>query len=121
VFHASWSESLDNSLPLRSARAPGKDCRDDIGPQSHFRFPSRRRLQQPFNSSERLSLAAPLGRCFDLLQFLGREPGRYSLATIKGFEVMRMIRRGQCITCKPYVKDEVSFINMLFDTFTIAA
>ena len=42
-------------------------------------------------------------------------------STIKGFEVMRMIRRGQCITCKPYVKDEVCFINMLFDTFTIAA
>ena len=28
-------------------------------------------------------------------------------ATIKGFEVMRMIRRGHCLTCKPHVKDEV--------------
>jgi hypothetical protein len=28
-------------------------------------------------------------------------------ATMKGFEVMRMIRRGHCLTCKPHVKDEV--------------
>lgn len=28
-------------------------------------------------------------------------------ATIKGFEVMRMIRRGHCLTCKPHVKSEV--------------
>src|SRR5258707_12347138 len=42
-------------------------------------------------------------------------------ATIKGFEVMRMIRRGHCITCKPHVKDEARFINKLFDVFTIAA
>jgi hypothetical protein len=32
-------------------------------------------------------------------------------ATIKGFEVMRMTRRGHCLTCKPHVKDEVRFIN----------
>jgi transposase, IS6 family len=42
-------------------------------------------------------------------------------ATIKGFEVMRMIRRGHCLMCKPHVKDEVRFINKLFDVFTIAA
>ena len=42
-------------------------------------------------------------------------------STIKGFEVMRMIRRGHWITCKPHMKDEVSFINNLFDVFTIAA
>ena len=42
-------------------------------------------------------------------------------ATIKGFEVMPMIRRGHCITCKPQVKDQVRFINKLFDIFTIAA
>jgi transposase, IS6 family len=42
-------------------------------------------------------------------------------ATIKGFELMRMIRRGHCLMCKPHVKDEVRFINKLFDVFTIAA
>ncbi len=30
-------------------------------------------------------------------------------ATIKGFEVMSMIRRGHCLTCKPHVQDEVRF------------
>jgi transposase, IS6 family len=42
-------------------------------------------------------------------------------ATIKGFEVMRMIRRGHCLTGKPHVKDEVRFINKLFDIFALAA
>ncbi|WP_263376510.1 IS6 family transposase [Granulicella aggregans] len=42
-------------------------------------------------------------------------------ATIKGFEVMRMIRRGHCLTCEPHFKDEVRFVNKLFDVFTIAA
>ncbi len=28
-------------------------------------------------------------------------------ATLKGFEVMRMIRRGHCLTCRPRVEDEV--------------
>jgi len=35
--------------------------------------------------------------------------------------VMPMIRRGHCITCKPQVKDQMRFINKLFDIFTIAA
>jgi transposase, IS6 family len=42
-------------------------------------------------------------------------------ATMKGFEVMRMIRRGHCLTCKQRVKDEVRFVNKLFDIFVIAA
>jgi len=42
-------------------------------------------------------------------------------ATIKGFEVMRMIRRGHCLTCKPHGKDAVRFVNKLFDIFTAAA
>jgi hypothetical protein len=42
-------------------------------------------------------------------------------ATIKGFEVTRMIRRGHCLTCEPHFKDEVRFVNKLFDVFTIAA
>jgi transposase, IS6 family len=41
--------------------------------------------------------------------------------TMKGFEVMRMIRRGHCLTCNPHVKDEVRFVNKLFDIFDIAA
>jgi transposase, IS6 family len=36
-------------------------------------------------------------------------------------EVMRMIHRGHCLTCKPRVKDEVRFENKLFDIFDIAA
>ena len=35
-------------------------------------------------------------------------------ATIKGFEIMRMIRRGQCLTCKRGVSNEVRFVNSLF-------
>jgi hypothetical protein len=46
---------------------------------------------------------------------------RTAAATIKGFEVMRMIRRGHCLTYKPRVKDEVRFVNKLFDIFTAAA
>ena len=42
-------------------------------------------------------------------------------ATIKGSEVMLMIRRGHCLMCKPQVKEEVGFINKLFDVFTSAA
>ena len=44
-----------------------------------------------------------------------------AVATIKGFEVMRMIRRGHCLRCKPHVKDEVRFVNKLFDIFAVAA
>jgi hypothetical protein len=42
-------------------------------------------------------------------------------AAMKGFEVMRMIRRGHRLTCKPQVKDEVRFVNKLFDIFVIDA
>jgi len=35
-------------------------------------------------------------------------------ATIKGFEVMRMIRRRQCILCQPRVASEIQFVNTLF-------
>jgi hypothetical protein len=38
-------------------------------------------------------------------------------ATIKGFEVMRMIRRGHCLACNPHVKNKVRFVNKLFDVF----
>ena len=42
-------------------------------------------------------------------------------ATIKGFEVMRMIRRGHCLSCKSHAKDEVRFVNKLFDVYSSAA
>jgi IS6 family transposase len=42
-------------------------------------------------------------------------------ATIKSFEVMRMIRRGHCLTCEPCVQEEIRFVNKLFDVFEIAA
>jgi IS6 family transposase len=36
-------------------------------------------------------------------------------ATIKGFEVMRMIRRCHCMLIEPGVTGEVRFVNKLFD------
>jgi transposase, IS6 family len=35
-------------------------------------------------------------------------------ATIKGFEVMRMIRKGQCLLLEPGTAGEVRFVNRLF-------
>lgn len=37
-----------------------------------------------------------------------------------GFEVLRMIRPGHCLTCKPQVKDEIWLVNRLFDVFAAA-
>lgn len=45
----------------------------------------------------------------------GFQTMKTAAATIKGFEVMRMIRRGHCLTCKPRVADEIRFVNKLFD------
>ena len=38
---------------------------------------------------------------------------RTAIATIKGFEIMRMIRRGHCLTCKKGVRNEIRFVNQL--------
>jgi len=35
-------------------------------------------------------------------------------ATIKGFEVMRIIRKGQCLLLEPGPTEEVRFVNRLF-------
>jgi transposase, IS6 family len=35
-------------------------------------------------------------------------------ATIKGFEVMRMIRKRQCLMLEPGTAGEVRFVNRLF-------
>jgi transposase, IS6 family len=35
-------------------------------------------------------------------------------ATIKGFEIMRMIRRGHCLSCKRNAKNEVRFVSSMF-------
>lgn len=51
----------------------------------------------------------------------GFQTMKTAAATTKGFEVMRMIRRGHCRTCKPSVKDEVGFVNKLFNIFPLAA
>jgi transposase, IS6 family len=51
----------------------------------------------------------------------GFQTMKTAAATMKRFEVMRMIRRGHCLTSKPHVKDEVRFVNKLFDIFDIAA
>jgi len=39
---------------------------------------------------------------------------RTASATIKGFEIMRMIRRGHCMPKQPGAKGEVRFVNNLF-------
>ncbi len=39
---------------------------------------------------------------------------RTASATIKGFEIMRMIRRGHCMPEEPGAKGEVRFVNNLF-------
>jgi transposase-like protein len=45
----------------------------------------------------------------------GFQTMRTAYATIKGFEIMRMIRRRHCILCKPNVEGEIQFVNKLFD------
>jgi len=44
----------------------------------------------------------------------GFQTMKTATATIKGFEIMRMIRRGQCLTCKRGARNEVRFVNSLF-------
>ena len=36
-------------------------------------------------------------------------------ATIKGFEIMRLIRRGHCFTCKRGVHNEIRFVDCIFE------
>lgn len=70
----------------------------------------------------------PRGECSYILgnpPFVGHhyqnEQQKVDQQLVMRFEVMRRIRRGHCLTCKPHVKDEVRFINKLLDSFTIAA
>ena len=51
----------------------------------------------------------------------GFQTVRMAAAMIKGFEVMRMIRRGYCFTCKPQLKDKIRLVNKLFIVFATAA
>ena len=44
----------------------------------------------------------------------GFQKMKTAIATIKGFEIMRMIRRGHCLTCKKGVRNEIRFVNQLF-------
>ncbi len=44
----------------------------------------------------------------------GFQTMKTATATIKGFEIMRMIRRGHCLTCKRGVQNEVRFVSSLF-------
>ncbi len=44
----------------------------------------------------------------------GFQTMRTATATIKGFEIMRTIRRGHCLTCKQGVRNEIRFVNQLF-------
>ena len=44
----------------------------------------------------------------------GFQTMKTAAATIKGFEIMRMIRRGHFLPCKPGVQNEIRFVNPLF-------
>ena len=44
----------------------------------------------------------------------GFQTMKSAIATIKGFEIMRMIRRGHCLTCERGAKNEMRFVNSLF-------
>ncbi len=44
----------------------------------------------------------------------GFQTMKTATATIKGFEIMPMIRRGHCLTCKRGVYNEIRFVNRLF-------
>jgi transposase-like protein len=43
----------------------------------------------------------------------GFQTMKTAYATIKGFEVMRMILRRQCILCRSRVAGEIQFVNTL--------
>ena len=45
----------------------------------------------------------------------GFQSMKTAYATIKGFEVMRMIRRRHCMLIEPGITGEVRFVNKLFD------
>ena len=45
----------------------------------------------------------------------GFQTMKTAIATIKGFEIMRMIRRGHCLTCKRGVQNEIRFVNRIFE------
>lgn len=40
---------------------------------------------------------------------------RSANVNIKGFEIVRMIRRPHCVLCEPKIKREIQFINKVFD------
>ena len=44
----------------------------------------------------------------------GFQTMKNATATIKGLEMIRMIRREHCLTCRPGVRNEVRFVNHLF-------
>ena len=48
---------------------------------------------------------------------LGFKSMKSAYATIKGFEVMRMIRKRQCICLEPGVMGEVRFVAKLFGAY----
>jgi len=45
----------------------------------------------------------------------GFQTMKTAYATIKGFEIMHMIRRGHCICREPGAAGEVRFVNKLFE------
>ena len=50
-----------------------------------------------------------------ILPTRGFQTMRPARAILKGFEVMHMIRRGHCLTCKLGVRYEIRFVNKSFE------
>jgi transposase-like protein len=48
---------------------------------------------------------------------LGFKSAKTAYATLKGIEVMRMMRKLQCILLRPGVAAEVKFFNKLFGVY----
>ena len=46
----------------------------------------------------------------------GFQTTRTAAVTIKGFEILRMIKRRHCLLGKPKVSGEIQFINNLFES-----
>jgi transposase-like protein len=75
--------------------------------------PSERNRAMDSRSTILFGLASGLKRVIRPMR--GFQTMRTAYATIKGFEIMRMIRRRHCFLCKPRVEGEIQFVNKLFD------
>ena len=119
---------LGNALTIMRHRPPSSITTDLLGSYPKAITRLQREGKQASDTKHRTSkylnniIEADHGALKRVLRpTRGFQTMKTAAATIKGFEVMRMIRRGHCLTCKPQVKDEVRFVNKLFDVYSVAA